>query len=125
MEAVTKFLESSSIGGLSYISTSKSRAEKLFWFVVVITSISVTSYLTTEAILNWSNYPVATTTESFPISEVHFPKITVCPPKVAFSFTQRIFRQHDATKYGFGCYEFFNLKYVLCACVQKRATWVV
>ena len=86
MEAVTKFLESSSIGGLSYISTSKSKAEKLFWFVVVITSISVTSYLTTEAILNWSNYPVATTTESFPISEVHFPKITVCPPKVAFSF---------------------------------------
>ena len=81
METVKKFLESSSIGGLSYISTSKSKAEKLFWLVVVLTSISVTSYLTTEAIVNWSKHPVATTTESFPISEVQFPKITVCPPK--------------------------------------------
>ena len=87
METVRRFLESSSIGGLSYISTSKSRAEKLFWVVVVITSISVTGYLTAEAIVNWSKYPVATTIESFPISEVPFPKITVCPPKVAFSFT--------------------------------------
>ena len=92
MERINKFLKSSSIGGLSYISTSNTKAEKISWLAVVLTSISVTTYLTTVAVINWSNYPVATTIESFPITEVIFPKITVCPPKVAFSFISRLFR---------------------------------
>ena len=87
MEPVRKFLESSSIGGLSFIITSNTKAEKMFWLAVVIFSISATTYLTAEAIDDWSKYPVATTIESFPISEVPFPNITVCPPKAGFSFT--------------------------------------
>ena len=93
MESVHRYLESSSIGGLSYMATSKTKAEKLFWLAVTITSIFVTTYLIHEAVLDWSKNPVATTIESFPISEVPFPKITVCPPKVAFSFTSKIQRQ--------------------------------
>ena len=106
MKTFRKLLEKSSIGGLSYISTSETKVEKLFWLLVVLTSISVTTFLTTQAIVNWSKYPVATTIESFPISEVPFPKITVCPPKVAFSFTSRIFRQ--------AIYDFVSLGPVMC-----------
>ena len=88
------------------MATSKTKAEKLFWLAVTITSIFVTTYLIHEAVLDWSKNPVATTIESFPISEVPFPKITVCPPKVAFSFTSRIFRQ--------AIYDFVSLGPVLC-----------
>ena len=86
MGIFSNFLESSSIGGFSHISTSSSQVGKLFWTVVVLTSIAVTCFFTGEAMVNWSKYPIATTTESFPILGVQFPKITVCPPKVAFSF---------------------------------------
>ena len=82
METVRNFLESSSICGLSHISTSNSKAEKVFWVVVVLASVTMTGYLTTEAFVDWSLYPISTTTETFPITEVQFPNIVVCPPKV-------------------------------------------
>ena len=87
MDNVRKFLESSSICGFSHISASKTIAEKLFWVGVVAASFAVTAYLTTGAFVDWAKYPIATTTETFPISGVQFPKIVVCPPRVPFSFT--------------------------------------
>ena len=33
----------------------------------------------------WVNHPITTTIETLPISEVRFPKITVCPPKNTFT----------------------------------------
>ena len=87
METVRNFLESSSICGLSHISTSKSRTWKVFWVVVVLTSLIMTGYLTAQAFVDWAKYPISTTTETFPITEVAFPNIVVCPPKEAFRFT--------------------------------------
>ena len=89
MEAARNFLESSSIGGFSHISTSKTKPEKLFWVVVVVTSVGVTIHLTREAFLEWEQFPISTTTETFPISDAKFPNIVVCPPKVRFSFLFR------------------------------------
>ena len=88
METVRNFLESSSICGLSHISTSNSKAEKVFWVVVVLASVTMTGYLTTEAFVEWSLYPISTTTETFPITEVTFPRIVVCPPQVGCRFKQ-------------------------------------
>ena len=87
IESVRTFLESSSICGFSHISASKTVAERMFWVAVVAASFAGTAYLTAGALLEWSKYPIATTTETFPISEAQFPKIVVCPPRVSFSFT--------------------------------------
>ena len=91
MGAFSDFLGSVSIGGFSHIATSNSQSGRIFWIVVVVTSLAVTGFFTGEAIVNWSRYPIATTTETFPIVGVQFPKITVCPPKVVFSFNLQPF----------------------------------
>ena len=49
--------------------------------------IGVITYLTMDAVEDWKNNPISTLTEPQPIYSVKFPKITVCPPKVSFSFT--------------------------------------
>ena len=85
MDSVRTFLESSYICGFSHISASKTIAERMFW--VAAASFAGTAYLTAGALLEWSKYPIATTTETFPISEAQFPNIVVCPPWVSFSFT--------------------------------------
>ena len=89
MEAARNFLESSSIGGFSHISTSKTKPEKLFWVVVVVASVAVSIHLTREALIEWEEFPISTTTETFPIYNATFPNIVVCPPKVRFSFIFR------------------------------------
>ena len=82
MEALLNFMESSSICGLAQIRASKTWAERLFWIGVVV----LLGYLTGQALIDWRNNPISTTTTTFPIYDVQFPKIVVCPPKVAFGF---------------------------------------
>ena len=53
----------------------------------MLASVIMTGYLTAEAFVEWALYPISTTTETFPITDVHFPNIVVCPPKVAERFT--------------------------------------
>ena len=84
MEGITTFLESSSIHGLTYISTTRKYA-RLFWILVVITGFSVASFLIKESFDSWSESPVKTTIETLPIAEIKLPKVTVCPPKNTFT----------------------------------------
>ena len=84
MEGVRTFLESSTIHGLTYISTTRKYA-RLFWFLVVITGFSGASWLIKESFDSWSETPVKTTMETLPISEIKLPKVTVCPPKNTFT----------------------------------------
>ena len=80
MEGVRLFLESSTIHGLTYISTTR-KYVRLFWFLVVVTGFSGAVYLIRESFASWSESPIKTTIETLPISEIKFPKVTVCPPK--------------------------------------------
>ena len=84
MEGVRLFLESSTIHGLSYISISR-KYVRLFWILVVITGFVGACLLIKESFDSWSASPVKTTVETFPISEIKFPKLTVCPPKNTFT----------------------------------------
>ena len=86
METVNRFLENCSLCGLSHISTSKKKYEKVFWVVVSVLMIAGAGYLIDDAVDQWDKYPISTTTKTIPIHDVQFPKIVVCPPKVAFSF---------------------------------------
>ena len=84
MEGVRTFLESSTIHGLTYISTTRKYA-RLFWTLVVITGFLVAGYLIHESFDSWSESPVKTTVETLPIADIRFPKVTVCPPKNTFT----------------------------------------
>ena len=84
MEGISTFLESSTIHGLTYISTTR-RFARLFWILVVTTGILGASWLIKESFESWSESPVKTTIETLPISEIGFPKVTVCPPKNTFT----------------------------------------
>ena len=82
MGYLVKFAENSSIGGLSHIADSKSWSGRIFWLLVVASSWILFIYLTSETFLEWANNPVSTITETDRISDVEFPKIVVCPPRV-------------------------------------------
>ena len=53
--------------------------------VIIISGFLTAGLLINNAFLDWEKSPIETSIETFPISEVHFPKIVVCPPKVGFS----------------------------------------
>ena len=84
MERIKTFLESSTIHGLAYISTTR-KYVRLFWILVVITGFIGASLLIKESFDSWSESPIKTTIETLPISEIKFPKVTVCPPKNTFT----------------------------------------
>ena len=76
------FAENSSIGGLPQLADSKSWTGRIYWIAVVATSWIFTAYLINEAFVDWANNPILTTTETHRISDIQFPKIVVCPPRV-------------------------------------------
>ena len=82
MGDLVKFAETTSIGGLAQIVENKNWARRIYWIVVVVSSWVYAGYLTREAILDWEENPVLTTTDTGRISDVQFPKIVVCPPRV-------------------------------------------
>ena len=84
MEGVKTFLESSSIGGLNHIATSKKFA-KLFWIFAVVAGFTGAAFLIQLSFQSWSLSPVKTTVETLPISRITLPKVTVCPPKNTFT----------------------------------------
>ena len=84
MESIQTFLESSTIHGLSYISTTR-RHKRLFWIIVVLTGFIAAGFIIYQSFQAWEESPVKTTIETRPITEVTFPNITVCPPKQTFT----------------------------------------
>ena len=84
MEGVKTFLESSSIGGLNHIATSKKFA-RLFWILAVVAGFSGAVFLIQLSFQSWSLSPVKTTIETLPLSRITLPKVTVCPPKNTFT----------------------------------------
>ena len=84
MENIRHFLESSTIHGLNYISRA-TKYVRLFWILVVIAGFTGAAFLIQTSFQNWSDSPITTTTEILPISQITFPKVTVCPPKDTYT----------------------------------------
>ena len=84
MEGVKTFLESSTIHGLGYIPITRKYA-RLFWILTVLAGFSTAGYLIQQSFQSWAESQVKTTVETLPISEITFPKITVCPPRNTFT----------------------------------------
>ena len=84
MEEFKDFLESSTIHGLTYISTTR-KLVRIFWILVVIFGFSTASFLIYQSFQAWEDSPVSTTIETLPITKIKFPKVTVCPPKNTYT----------------------------------------
>lgn len=84
MQGIKDFLESSTIHGLTYISTTK-KIVKLFWIFVVIFGFTGAGVLIYQSFEAWAQSPVSTIVETMPISKITFPKVTVCPPKNTYT----------------------------------------
>ena len=80
MDGIKNFLESSTIHGLSYISSSKALPVRLFWILVVLGGFTVAGLLIHSSFQAWEENPVDTTIETLPISQLEFPMVNVCPP---------------------------------------------
>ena len=75
-----EFLESSTIHGLVYISTSKATILKLFWSIIVVIAFGTALKLISNSYMEWNIDPVSTSVSTHPIEELDFPTITICPP---------------------------------------------
>ena len=80
MDTVKNFFESSTIHGLSYISSTK-KLIRLFWILIVIAGFTGAGVLIYHSFQAWNESPVTTSIETLPIAKIAFPKVTVCPPK--------------------------------------------
>ena len=84
MEGFKNYLESSTVHGLVYISTTK-RLIKLFWILVVTLGFIGAGIIIQQSFQSWQDSPVKTTIETRPIFEMTFPKISVCPPRDTYT----------------------------------------
>ena len=81
MDHLREFLESSSIHGLFYISTCKSKVAKAGWTLVVALGFSFAFFLIHSSFSDWAESPVATTITPQSVANLQFPNVTICPPK--------------------------------------------
>ena len=80
MDNIKTFLESSTIHGVNHISTA-GKYGRLLWVLIVFTGFTGAGIMIYESFQAWEESPVTTTVETMPITEITFPKVTVCPPK--------------------------------------------
>ena len=83
MHSLREFLETSTIHGLSYISSAPSKLSKVFWFLVVVAGFSSAVYLINISYVDWQASPVSTSISTHPIADLPFPTVTVCPPEAS------------------------------------------
>ena len=84
MESFKEFLETASINGLNHISSTR-KWTRLFWINLVTLGFLVSIFLIWESFQTWTENPIRTTTKTVPMTEMKFPKLTVCPPKNTFT----------------------------------------
>ena len=112
MDILRKFLESSTIHGLSYISTEKvsfsyfssllhlyiqTRSAKILWLIVVCLGFIGAGILIGKSYKDWQENPIATSITTHPIDDLDFPVVTICPPK-----SSNTALYHDLAKAGNG-----------------------
>ena len=123
MKGVKEFLESSTIHGLVYISTSKAVLVKLFWFFIVLAGFFYSVYLIQNSFLDWEESPFGTTEETVSIRQVEFPKVTVCPPRGSHTALNYYLEKSKATKLSEGQKK--ELVELAGKLVEERESWEI
>ena len=84
MEDLKNCLDSSTIHGVANIARGR-KYVRLFWSLVVICGFTGASFLIYKSFQSWAESPIKTTIETNSITEITFPKVTVCPPKDTYT----------------------------------------
>ena len=74
METFKEFLESSTIHGLIYISTSRSKLVKLFWLLTALVCFGIAGYLIGKAYVDWNESPTSSVITTHSVDTLPFPK---------------------------------------------------
>ena len=82
-QVLCEFLENSTIHGLYYIATARSKLSKTIWVLIILLSFCLAGYLIHRSFTNWEKSPISTSVQTDSISSAPFPRVTVCPPKAA------------------------------------------
>ena len=79
-DTLVNFCENTSVHGFQYLTSGKNFPEKFFWFLIILTCITLSTIVLNGAFNDWAENPTTSTSDSFsfPIREVQFPTITVC-----------------------------------------------
>ena len=85
MDFLKEYLESSSVHGFLYVSKAKHFLAKILWLCIVIIGFTSATLMISSAFKNWEDSPIKTNIETLPISQLNFPRITVCPPKNSYT----------------------------------------
>ena len=81
MDIFKEFLESSTVHGLVYLSTSKTLIQRGLWGLIIAIAFSIALKLISNSYIEWNNNPVSTSVSTHPIQDLDFPNVTICPPK--------------------------------------------
>ena len=73
-----KYAESNSVGGLSFVLTSKSRTRRFIWLVIILASVAISFYLVRNSFSKLIKPPASTTITNDPHLSLEFPAITIC-----------------------------------------------
>ena len=75
------YLTATTVHGFSYVHERYSLCTRIFWLFNIIGGFAVASSFIYQSLMEWNNDPTITTLDSiaFPIQNVQFPTVTVCP----------------------------------------------
>ena len=82
LSTTKEYASGTTIHGFSYIaSTEHSRGGRIFWMLVVILALSLTTFQMLSLRTHWEANPVITNLETIamPIEDIEFPAVTICP----------------------------------------------
>ena len=98
---VNKFLSTTSIHGLLYISETQSRPTRIVWTLVVLAGFVVTSYFLYNTLDGFDEKYVSTTIETKSIQDYHFPAVTFHPSghNSEDAFKRTFLNQFEFTRY--------------------------
>jgi acid-sensing ion channel 5 len=87
-----KYAENNSVGGLSFVLSSKSRIRRLIWLIIILVCVAISLYLVRNTFSKLLDPPTSTTITNEPNLSLEFPAVTICN---ANAFSAKILQSYD------------------------------
>lgn len=98
-----KYAENNSVGGLSFVLSSKSKIRRVIWLTIILVCIIISLYLVRNSFSKLLNPPTSTSITNDPNLSLEFPAVTIC--------NLNAFSAEIVTSYGIAPENIFNTNY--------------
>ena len=81
LDTIKEYSDHTTIHGINYVFASfLSFNDRLFWFIIFITGLALSVFLSLDAFLDWRKNMIVTRFENseLPVTEIEFPAVTIC-----------------------------------------------